>query len=231
MLFGLACEGRTDQITIENILCGYFEELESNDVAEKQPYLDETDLSQQNPGGWTNLLGYLRHTRFRDDVLNYKFMIIQIDTDMSNEKGFDVLHVDDQNNSLSPEDLIRNVIAKLIDTIETGEKGFYEEHAEKIIFAVSVHSIECWLYAHYNKKPLRSPKITGCERALLHLYKKGTNQSLSKIKPNIDKNYVSYNKLSQPFLKRRHIDEVVQKDPSFCVFIGELAKIEGQVIG
>jgi len=81
------------------------------------------------------------------------------------------------------------------------------------------------------KVPLRSPKITGCENALLYLYEKDTNQSLSKIKPNIDKNYVAYNKLSQPFLKRRHIDEVVQKDPSFCIFIGKLAKIEGQVIG
>ena len=28
MLFGLACEGVTDQITIENILCGYFENLD-----------------------------------------------------------------------------------------------------------------------------------------------------------------------------------------------------------
>ena len=28
MLFGLACEGPTDQITIENILCGYFDTID-----------------------------------------------------------------------------------------------------------------------------------------------------------------------------------------------------------
>lgn len=235
MLFGLACEGPTDQITIENILCGYFDypDLDA-DIAPLQPLFDETSQKQKagEIGGWTGLLNYyLCSKRFRDDVLNTRFVIIQVDTDVSNDKGFDVPHIDEQNNHLSPGVLISDVIAKLISTIETGEEGFYEEHAEKILFAVSVHSIECWLYAHYNnKEPLKSPKITGCERALLHLYGKGTNPSLSKIKPNIDKNYNSYNKLSQPFLKRRHIDEVVQKDPSFRVFIESLAQIETQVL-
>ncbi|MDD5275490.1 MAG: hypothetical protein PHR16_05360 [Methylovulum sp.] len=228
--FRIAGEGVTDQVVIENILCGYFENQDlDGEIKYSHPLFDETDQKQKGFGNWTMLLEYLDHSDFRADTLNCECIVIQVDTDVSNEKGFDVVQVDDQNRPLSSEALISNVIAKLRDTIETGEKGFYDEHAEKIIFAVSVHSIECWLYAHYNKKWLKSPKITGCEKALLHLYEKGANQSLSKIKPNIDKNYVSYNKLSEPFLKRRHIDEVVQKDPSFRVFIGELAKIESQV--
>jgi len=228
--FRIAGEGVTDQVVIENILCGYFENQDlDGEIEYSHPLFDETDQKQKGFGNWTMLLEYLYHSDFRADTLNCEFIVIQVDTDVSNEKGFDVVQVDDQNRPLSPEALISNVITKLIDTIETGEKGFYEERAEKIIFAVSVHSIECWLYAHYNKKPLRYPKITGCEKALLYLYEKGRNKSLSKIKPNIDKNYVSYNKLSQLFLKRQHIDEVVQKDPSFRVFIKALSEIEMHV--
>jgi len=114
----------------------------------------------------------------------------------------------------------------LVATIESGETGFYEEHAERIIFAVSVHSIECWLYAHYNKESLKSPKITGCAKVLsYYLLNKDKDKAFSRI----EKNQPCYNKLSQPFQKRQHIDAVAQKDPSFRVFIESLEKIEGHV--
>ncbi len=218
MLFGLACEGPTDQITIENILCGYFENLDlDGEIAERQPHLDETDQKQIVPGGWSNLLKYLRSTRFRDDVLNYQFIVIQVDTDVSNEKGFDVPQVDAKNLPLIPEVLIKNVIAKLVAIIDSGEMGFYHHHSEKIIFCISVHSLECWLYAHHNKKSLSKPKITGCFKALAHLL------------PSIEKTYRCYDELSRDFLNRKNIDAVAKKDPSFRIFIQSLATIEDQV--
>lgn len=218
MLFGLACEGPTDQITIENILCGYFENTDlDGEISERQPHLDETDQKQIVPGGWSNLLKYLRSTRFRDDVLNYKFIVIQVDTDVSNEKGFDVPQVDAKNQPLTPEILITHVITKLITIIDSGEMGFYQQHSEKIIFCISVHSLECWLYAHHNKKSLSKPKITGCYKALAHLL------------PSTEKTYRCYDQLSQAFLKRENIAAVAKKDPSFRVFIQSLATIEDSV--
>ncbi len=185
MLFGLACEGKTDQSTIENILCGYFKIPDlDEEITELQPLLDETDKnqSQKDFGGWQMLLAYLSTIRFRDDVLNNNFIVIQVDTDISNEKNFDVSQFDANNKPLAPEVLITHVIAKLVATIESGETGFYQEHAERIIFAVSVHSIECWLYAHYNKESLKSPKITGCAKALSHyLLNKDKNKTFTKI--------------------------------------------------
>ena len=213
MLFGLACEGVTDQITLENILCGYFDNPDL-DVSHLQPPFDETDQKQKDFGGWQMLLAYLKMTRFRDDVLSNKWVVIQVDTDVSGEIGFGVLHVDANNQPLTPEALITNVIAKLVATIESGQPGFYQQYSEKIIFCISVHSLECWLYAYYNHKPLSKPKITGCYNAL------------SRLRPTIEKTYRCYDQLSQPFLKRKNIDIAVKKDPSFCVFIQSLAKIE-----
>ena len=159
----------------------------------------------------------MRSTRFRDDVLNYQFIVIQVDTDVSNEKGFDVPQVDAKNLPLTPEVLITHVIARLVAVIDSGEMGFYQRHSEKIIFCISVHSLECWLYAHHNKKSLSNPKITGCYKALAYL------------KPSIEKTYRCYDDLSRDFLERKNIDAVAKKDPSFRVFIQALATIEEQV--
>ncbi len=218
MLFGLACEGVTDQITIENILCGYFGSPDlDEDITQFQPPFDETDQKQKDFGGWQMLLTYLSTTRFRDDVLNSEFIVIQVDTDDSNEKGFDVPQVDTDNQPLMLEVLITHVIAKLVATIDSGETDFYPRHSEKIIFCISVHSLECWLYAQHNKKLLSKPKITGCYNALSYLL------------PSVEKTYRCYDKLSQDFLKRKNIDAVAEKDPSFRVFIQSLEKIKGEV--
>ncbi|MGZ8184778.1 MAG: hypothetical protein ACXWT1_22785 [Methylobacter sp.] len=217
MLFGLACEGVTDQITIENILCGYFKNLDDEEITHLQPLFDETDRKQKDFGGWQMLLAYLSTARFRDDVLNNKFIVVQVDTDVSNETGFDISQVDANNQPLTPEVLITNVIAKLVETIDSGDADFYQQHSDKIIFCVSVHSLECWLYAYHNKKPLSKPKITGCYKALSFLL------------PTTEKTYRCYDGLSRDFLKRKNIDIVVTKDPSFRVFIQSLEKIEDLV--
>lgn len=217
MLFGLACEGVTDQITIENILCGYFKNLDDEEITHLQPPFDETDRKQKDFGGWQMLLAYLSTTRFRDDVLNNKFIVVQIDTDVSDEIGFDVSKFGDDNQPLTPEVLIANVIAKLVATIDSGEAGFYRRHSEKIIFSVSVHSLECWLYAYHNKKTPSKPKLTGCFNALSY--------SLQKV----EKTYRCYDELSRNFLKRKNIDLVATKDPSFRVFVQSLEKIEDSV--
>jgi len=218
MLFGLACEGVTDQITIENILCGYFKNSDlDEEITQLQPPFDETDRKQKDFGGWQMLLEYLSTARFRDDVLNNKFIVVQIDTDVSNEIGFDVAQVGDDNQPLTPEVLIANVITKLAAIIDSGEAGFYQRHSEKIIFCISVHSLECWLYAYHNKKTRSKPKVTGCYNALSYLL------------PKTEKTCRCYDELSRDFLKRKNIELVATKDPSFRVFIQSLEKIEDLV--
>jgi hypothetical protein len=148
MKFGLACEGITDQITLENILCGYFNDpdLDEN-IAYLQPRLDATEQKQMGGGGWKILLKYLSMKAFRDAVTSHDFIIIQIDTDISEKTEFGVNHTDESGNKLNTETLIINVIQKLICVIDSKKTGFYAEKGKNIIFAISVHSIECWLVA------------------------------------------------------------------------------------
>ena len=205
-LFGLACEGITDQVVLENILCGYFENLElGNEIAQLQPPFDETD-QQRGEGGWRMLLKYLRSTNFRDDVLNTEFLILQIDTDISAEL------LENHDSTTSVEILMSNVIAELVKNINQGEADFYEQQARKIIFAISVHSLECWLVAHYSEQS----EIHNCCDVLKTLINPKEIRVVKKPR--------NYEKLSQPFLEKQHIAAVAAKDYSFQLFIQSLEK-------
>jgi len=83
--FGLVAEGKTDIIILDNILYGYFNDLEGDEieVTALQPNLDETDSF----GSWYNVLEYCKSAEFREafDFLDY--LVIQMDSDICEELG------------------------------------------------------------------------------------------------------------------------------------------------
>jgi hypothetical protein len=211
--FGIVGEGITDQITIENILCGFFDSVElEDDINYLQPPRNKPDK-----GGWGEILKYLAREDFRNDILNNEFVILQIDTDVSND--FDVLQIDENNNELTVENLVNNVIIKLITKINEGQLGFYSDHADKFIFAISVSSLDCWLVAYYVNYYIEQVIINN----------EGCFSQLRKEKfPNnfqVAKNHSKYNILSKPFLNPDNIHIVAQKSPSFNLFIQQLQNI------
>jgi len=215
MLFGLACEGVTDQVTIENILCGYFQNPDlDQDITELQPPFDETD-QKHGDGGWPILLKYLASARFRDDVLNTEFVILQIDSDIAHKIPVD--HQDSEGNELSAGSLMANIRDKLIESINNGELDFYQTYATKIIFSICVHSLECWLVAHH------------AEQTAIHNCFEVLKTAINSNDIRVAKKRKNYDILSQPFLDRKNIDAVAEKDPSFRAFIQSLETIQDQV--
>lgn len=200
--FALACEGITDKVVIKNILRGYF--------SIQNPQKDIAELSPPE-GGWRPLLTYLTRERFRQDVENHKFIIIQIDTDVS--KDFNIAHTDHFGNPLTTQQLIEKVVETLIFHINSGQIDFYQDYAEKIIFAISVHSVECWLVAYYAE----SQNLLNCFNELRNLKLPNHIQVAKKVR--------NYDYISQPFLHPENIETVRNKDPSFKYFIKQLTQI------
>jgi len=58
--FGLACEGITDQIVIENILCGFYKAYDDleDEIHPFEPPRDETDKKQDGFSNWELLITY-----------------------------------------------------------------------------------------------------------------------------------------------------------------------------
>ncbi|MDZ4787195.1 MAG: phage tail protein [bacterium] len=140
--FGLITEGLTDQIVIENILAGYFNSPDI-DVEPLQPERDKDNDNKSKYGGWTLVFDYCQSKDFRESFQFIDYIIIQIDTDVSED--YHIAH-QDENGEFTPQQLIEKVIEKLRDAI--GE-DFYSQNQQKIVFAISVHSIECWLLPLY----------------------------------------------------------------------------------
>jgi hypothetical protein len=219
MKFGLVCEGITDYIIIKKILRGYFPKINPT-IRQLQPALDETDEKQIKEGGWEKIITYLQSTDFYDALETLDFIIIQIDTDDAEHKNYAVSVYDENHKDISPEKIIENVRIKLISIINKEE--LYENYADKIIFAICVHSLECWLHNYYNflklqkdKKELKSPKITNCGKGLNHIL-----NETGFVKPKKDKEL--YKKYSEDFLEKRNIELLAKKDPSFKIFIQQL---------
>jgi len=208
--FAIASEGITDQIVIENILCGYYKDRNlKSEIGYVYP-LDKTQQKrvQDEFSNWELLLKHISTKRFRKDVINNRYMIVQIDTDVSEHKNFGV-----SQHNLSIEGLIEKVIERLIEQIDS-KKEFYQKHKEKIIFAISVHSLECWILPIYESN--KKEKIIGCEDKL----KKAVAKVSKKLK--VDKNYKNYDKLSQKFLKNKELIKISSKNISFQIFINSL---------
>lgn len=209
--FGLACEGRTDQIVIENILCGFYDEIDDldRDIVPLRPAFDETDRKQAEFGNWELLLKYLSETRFKEDVLNSEYIIVQIDTDDSQHPNFNVKPTDHENNELSTEILIEKIIERLMMQIDLNGT-FYEEYKHKIVFAISVHSLECWLLPLH--KIYSSEKTKNCFDNL-----RRESKGIS-----VEKTNDSYDKLSKPFLKKSKLLDISTKNESLRIFISRL---------
>jgi hypothetical protein len=163
--FGLVTEGLTDQIVIENILAGYFNSPDL-DIRQLQPERDKDNENKSKYGGWTLVFNYCKSRDFQEALQFIDYIIIQIDTDISEDYN---IPKQNENGEFTPQQLIKKVIEKF-----RGASGddFYSKYQQKIIFAISVHSIECWLlplYSTDNKKD----KVKNCLKTLnLELPKK-----------------------------------------------------------
>lgn len=210
----LISEGPSDQVVIENIVCGYFDDIDVS-INPLQPLMDETAKSRfKSPGGWYQVFEYCKSDKFLQAFKFNDYVIIQIDTDVSEEIHYDIPKIEN-GIELTPSELINKVIDKFISIIGSE----YENYKEKIIFAISVHSIECWLLPLYfeSDKAKRS-KTANCLNTL--------NDSLSKKHGfTIDqqsKGIKYYQKISKDYSKNKILMKMKDYNPSLSIFIDEL---------
>ena len=210
--FGLIAEGVTDHVVLENILIGYFNNPNlSMYIRYLQPLRDATD-TLEGFGGWFNVFEYCKSTVFKEAFIQNDYLLIQIDTDCSHEKHYEVPRIQGE----TIEDFIRRVITKFERLfIESFGSEFYDSHKTRILFAVSVDEIECWLLPLHSTDKRVQASTNNC------IYK--LNQQLVKAKkdrinPN-QKDVRIYEKLSRDYNKPKFLNNAYPQNPSFCYFV------------
>jgi hypothetical protein len=217
--FSLITEGVTDQIVIEHILFGFFndKDLVINRLQPKED-LEQQDIAVTH-GNWDQVLKYCKSSDFQGAFTAFDtYIIIHIDSDVfSSEhigKEYSLSFKHDNGSDFSVEEITEAVSKKLIEAI--GEE-FYIKKKERIIFAIPVGQIECWLLPLYYSNNKKS-KTVNCLNTL--------NQELSKGKKGftIDaKKAVYYRKATKDYLKQRILLKKGPENPSLKIFLDSLS--------
>lgn len=212
--FGLIAEGVTDHIVLENILIGYFNDFDLI-VRQLQPLRDATD-ALKGFGGWYNVFEYCKSSVFKEAFIQNDYLVIQIDTDCSHESQFNVPPIHGE----STEQFIERIIAKFEGLFrDSFGENFYVLHKDRILFAVSVDEIECWLLPLYYTDKTRAATNNCLKKLNLALSK--TNQD--GINPG-KKNPKMYEKLSKSYSKHKTLNAGYPQNPSFNYFVEQYLK-------
>ena len=209
-LFGLIAEGETDHAVLENILLGISGEDISDEITILQPDIDETAKGTLKEfGGWYNVFQYCKSEDFKEAFQRVQYVVIQIDTDVSENLHYEIKQTDDTGKKLLPEILVEKVKSKFKQIIvdEFG-KDFFENNIERIIFAISVDEIECWLL------PLYYPDKNDKSKALTHNCSRKLHQKIS-----FKKTYRDYNRISNDYFKAKTLMKLYPENPSLKIFV------------
>jgi hypothetical protein len=210
MTFGLITEGPTDQVVLRHILARFFSpDIDTRPV---QPNVDSTD-EIDHFGSWVKVLGYCKSADMSAALEVNDFVIIQIDTDVCQEYG---VQKREGGRDITDDEIVEKVKAVIIDNIGV---GLYGQFSQKIIFAISHDSIECWLLPLYFTNNNRA-KTTNCCDTL--------NQELRKRDFTIDcnkKRTIEYKKICKEIKSKAIIENISVHNSSFNQFIQRLAII------
>ncbi len=210
MNFALISEGITDRPIIEAIVAAFFDK----EFAGQYPLINLIQPKPKEYGGWMKVLDYCTSEEFKGAFTLNEYVIIQIDSDRHADKGYDV------QKSASTNELIQAIQKRIIEKI--GEE-FYTKNARKILFAVCVDMIECWLLPFYATATAHQPKEKGCCPALNQYLKK---QGYTLDCTNDSGGTKFYEKAAKGIAKKKIFYPAYKKNSSLQYFVDkELKKI------
>lgn len=212
LTFGLIAEGKTDQIVLRNILIGYFNDIDLI-IRELQPSFDVTEAAQMSEfGGWYNVFHYCKSDFLLGAFEQNDFVVIHLDTDRSYEKNFDVPKIPTEN----IQSFVARVKEKITKVIQSNvEEYIYIQIVPRIIFAIAVDEIECWLLPLYYDDKIQS-STNNC------LYK--LSQKLPTHNIILKKERRVYERISKDLMKQKKLFQAYPKNPSFELFVEDLSQ-------
>lgn len=204
----LVAEGPSDHAVLAHLLGAYFQDQDIH----PRPLQPPSNV----PGGWTEVLRYIGSAEFVAAFEYNDYVVVQIDTDDSEKAGYDISKRDPDGRALTPDELAERVQALLSARIGP---AVYEAYAERILFAVSVESIECWLLPLFYDDHRRE-RTGNCLDALNRVLSARHNFSIDKQK----KQFRYYEQLLKLAKCRKHsvLAGIADKNPSLTRFIAQL---------
>jgi hypothetical protein len=219
---GLICEGVSEINIVTRIVSKYLDDNISVRAIEPETKTENGRLVQNGYGGWQQVLRHCNDETV-ERILEYNdYLLIQIDTDTANQQGYDVNTQDANGQMKTPEVLYQDVKARLLANISAEVQ---EKYQGRILFAICMNEIECWLLPLYYTNNNRC-KTQNCVYTL--------NQALGKKNiggiPENDKNdpyaRIVYGKVLKNFKNKKTIQDCAQYHYGFNELAKQLDAVE-----
>lgn len=212
MNFNIIAEGNTDFRVLRIIIESIIDDAVVNVLV---PTVDAYSHTTVGTAGWEKVIDYLESNLLEGALANSDYLVIQIDTDVCEHVNYNASPI-----TLADQDIeqfyevIKN---KMIEWINKFNPNTYEKYKEKIIFAICIHSLECWLLALYVKQHELPRKRIHSGLDHLNRALERHNMKISEPKdPNL------YEHLALPLRKQRTHTVVREYSYSFDRFISHL---------
>jgi hypothetical protein len=219
--FGVICEGPSDYRILKRIVEAFFK---GDDPAINCYQPKQLPSGKSDYGGWPRVLECCADNTLKEIFEYNDYAIIQIDTDCSQDTPFNVPHLGDDGQQKSHEQLCVDVIERLTNLISQPE---IQANQNRILFAICIHSIECWLlpivYSD-NKKENTINCIYALNRAVQQKYKGMV--ILKKSNKNEYAGIKVYDKLISDWKRKDDILASSQFNYGFKTFIQSLDQIQ-----
>jgi hypothetical protein len=211
--FAIVSEGVTDYAVLKSILHGWFQDQDAEPFL--KPYQPDPTATGGNAwqefGNWENVLKYLRERKYADALEHADYLIVQIDSDQSEHVNFGVSQREN-NQPLAPPAMVAKVAEKLREIIGPEHLEFY---GDRIIFAICVREIECWLLPLWDTA--KAAKCEGCTTAVDRALARNNEATLNKDPKR-------YQSASKDFSKRKVLVSKGRENPSLAIFLDELER-------
>lgn len=217
MRFALIYEGISEYQILKQLLYKYFKDPEPW-IRPISPEINND--SQQTVGGWHEVLKYCSLEKLNSVCAESDYVIIQIDSDQCENKAFGVSKINSAGKSKSVQELSEDIAAKIRSLIIP---EILAKHDHKIIIAVCVETIECWLLpiVHTDNKAKR---IYNCITVLndgLRVRKMAKIPADKNSKPA----RIAYEAILSKLKSRKDVDAAAKHNYGFQKFISCLKTI------
>jgi hypothetical protein len=218
MKFALITEGPSEHRIIKHIIAKYFKGMDP-EFNQIQPKL--VHEKQVSIGGWNEVLKYCERKEISDILIENDYLVIQIDTDQSQTSPFNIDHLGSDGHMKTSEQLHADVIQKLQSLILP---EILEKNGNNILFAVCIHTIECWLLPLCYTDNHRS-KTTNCLVTLNAALRRQNKLTIPTESKNSSIGMKAYDSVLQNLSRKADIIANAQYNFGFNSFVQSLNDI------
>ncbi len=215
---GLVCEGVSEINIISRIVSKYLGDDVDIRAIEPDTTTKNGFLVQSGYGGWEQVLRHCNDETV-EQILEYNdYLVIQIDTDTCNLPGYGVNPLDANGQQKAPDVLYQDIKARLLANISANVQAKYNG---RIIFAICMNEIECWLLPLYYNNSNRC-KTNNCIYTLNRALGKQNMGSIPPTDKNNPKARFVYGKILKIFNRKESIQDCAQYHYGFNELIKQL---------